>query len=324
MLLTGRSVLVTGGTGTFGHAFVRRAIEGHASRIVVVSRDEKKQADMASEFADHARKLRFFIGDVCDRERMERAMRGVDFVVHAAAMKRIDTCEENPAEAVRTNVAGTMAVADACIAAGVEAAVFLSTDKAAAPVTLYGASKLAAERLWVRSNVYAAGSTRFVATRYGNVLGSRGSVVEAWRKQGAGNLRVTDHRMTRFWMTIQDAVDLVLTALKWGGPGGEVFIPKCKAAPILMLAHAVVGPHFHYDETGIRRGEKLHETLIAPDEARYVEDRGDLFVLKPDVTWDSRIRWEQAGGHPLRLREGEEYSSHTAPQWTVDELRGML
>lgn len=314
------SWLVTGGTGSFGHAFVRRLLDGGAERVVVFSRDELKQAQMAAEFKDN--RLRFFIGSVTDQARLEQALHGVDFVAHAAAMKRIEVCEDNPAQAVETNVLGTLAVSRACIAAGVKRAVFLSTDKAAHPNTHYGATKLAAERLWVRANVYAAGTpTRFAATRYGNVLGSRGSVLGIWRRQAthAGEITVTDPDCSRFWMSIEDAVDLVLLAFR-EMRGGEVFIPKVPACPVLTLAQ-MVAPDTPYTVTGLRRGEKLHETLVSEDEARDCYDRGTHYVIEPERTWEDVMHADIAG---QKVPEGWSYRSDTNPeQLTVEGLREM-
>lgn len=311
------SWLITGGTGSFGKAFARRLLDTGASRVVILSRDELKQAEMAAEFGD--RRLRFLIGSVADAERVELAMRGVENVVHAAAMKRIDTCEANPSEAVETNLIGTGVVARAAIAAGVRKAVFLSTDKAAAPNTLYGATKLCAERLWVQSNVYAAGTaTRFSATRYGNVLGSRGSVVPIFRSQAeAGELTVTDERMTRFYMPMSAAVDLVLLAFK-EMRGGEVFVPKIQAASILTMAQAIA-PGVPHRVIGVRPGEKLHETLISEDEARVTRDRGAFYVIEPERTWEDE--W-QASGTPMP--DGFVFRSDMADRFTVEELRGLV
>lgn len=314
------SWLVTGGTGSFGHAFVRRLLDNGADRVVVFSRDELKQAQMAKEFDDP--RLRFFIGSVTDQARLEQAMNGVEYVAHAAAMKRIEVCESNPAQAVETNVLGTLAVSRACIAAGVRRAVFLSTDKAAHPNTHYGATKLAAERLWTRANVYAAGTdTRFAATRYGNVLGSRGSVLGLWRHQAehAGEITVTDPGMSRFWMTIEQAVDLVALAFDTM-VGGEVFVPKVPACAILTLAQ-MVAPGVPYKVTGIRRGEKLHETLVSEDEARDTYDRGTHYVIEPERTWEDVMHADIVG---QRVPAGFSYRSDTNPdQLTVEGLREL-
>jgi UDP-N-acetylglucosamine 4,6-dehydratase len=278
------SWLITGGTGSFGHAFTERLLEGGADRVAIFSRDELKQAEMRQRFSDP--RLRFMIGSVADRERVELAVRGVDYVVHAAAMKRIETCEQNPWEAVQTNVVGTREVAMAAIGSGVSKAVFLSTDKAAAPNTLYGATKLTAERLWTQSNVYAAGlETLLAATRYGNVIGSRGSVVPLFRKQAeAGEVTITDPSMTRFWMRLSDAVDLVQLAFS-EMRGGEVFVPKIPSASVATVADATVGETVRRRVVGARPGEKLHETLISEDEAATAYEYGDHYRIEPDRSW---------------------------------------
>lgn len=285
MTFSGRSILVTGGTGSFGRAFVREALAGDARRVVVFSRDEAKQAAMRAGIDDP--RLRFFVGDVRDLNRVMDALRGVDTVVHAAAMKRVETCEADPTEAIATNVIGTGNVARACVERGVRRALLLSTDKAAAPNTLYGMTKATAERLWTQYNVHAAGTpTRFAATRYGNVVGSTGSVLEVWRRQRAqGFVAVTDPRMTRFWMSMDEAVSLVRLALQ-RMRGGEVFVPKVRASRVVDLAEAVA-PGAEIRVTGIRPGEKLHEALITSDEARRTYDAGGYFLIEPESrTWE--------------------------------------
>jgi UDP-N-acetylglucosamine 4,6-dehydratase len=326
MTLRNGNILLTGGSGSFGYAFVRRALELGARRVAVFSRDELKQAQMRAAFGDDPR-LRFFVGDVRDRDRLDWAVRGCDTVIHAAAMKRIETCEADPAEAVATNITGTVNVAQAAIHADVRHAIFLSTDKAPVPHTLYGMTKAVAERLWIQSNVFAAGTkTRLSATRYGNVLGSRGSVLDTWRRQvSAGDpLTVTSEAATRFWMTIEDAVNLVLLA---GNEmrGGEIFVPMIGSAPILDLARAVAMPCGDvyapgHVVTGLRPGERLHETLISEDEARHTIERAGHYVIRPEsVTW---------GDPPLPgvlVPEGFTYRSDTNPRrLTVDTLRRMI
>jgi UDP-N-acetylglucosamine 4,6-dehydratase/5-epimerase len=319
-LVAGRSVLVTGGTGSFGTAFTRRALDLGARRVVVFSRDEAKQAAMRAALDDV--RVRYLIGDVRDAERVMDACRGVDIVVHAAALKRVEKCEADPNEAVATNIRGTQNVARACIERGIKRAVFLSTDKAAAPNTLYGATKLAAERLWCQSNVYAAGTdTRLAATRYGNVLGSTGSVVPLWRAQHAadGTVTVTDPAMTRFWMTMDAAVDLVLFALA-EMRGGEVFVPKVGSAPILTLADAVA-PGCAVRGVPVRAGEKRHETLLTEDEARNGYDCGTHYRIEVDRTW-TEARQLCPG---LPLPDGFSYRSDTNPdRLDAATLRAML
>jgi UDP-N-acetylglucosamine 4,6-dehydratase len=323
--IRGRRVFVTGGTGSFGHAFVRRCLALEARAVVVYSRDELKQAQLAARVPDA--RLRCFVGDVRDAERLTRAMRGVDLVVHAAAMKRIDTCEANPEEAVRTNVLGTLNVAKAAVDAGAARAVCLSTDKAPNAATLYGATKFCAERLWCQANVYAAGTpTRLAAVRYGNVVGSRGSVLELFRRQYERGepLTLTDERMTRFWMTVEDAVDLVVLALAQMR-GGEVLIPKAGSCDLLTFARAVVeraGPYAPgHIVTGARATERQHETLIAADEANRAYDQGTHYVIEPE----SRP-WGDTFATPVSpVPPGFEYRSDTHPHpLTVTELRTMI
>ena len=313
------NLLVTGGTGSFGRAFVRHVLEHeHPASVRVLSRSESKQAEMRAEFTDP--RLRFLVGDVRDRARLLYACRGVDTVVHAAALKRVDHCEDNPDEAVLTNILGTRNLRDACIERGVTKAVFLSTDKAAEPNTLYGMTKATAERLWLASNVYSAGTpTRFTATRYGNVLGSTGSVVPMWRAQAAtGEITVTDPAMGRFWRRMDDAVGLVMLALTHMR-GGEVFIPKIGAATITTLAQAIA-PGCSMRITGIRAGEKMQESLIGPDEARYAHDAGSCYIIEPaTVTWATRPPCS-APHVPL----GFTYRSDNARPLCTEELQEML
>lgn len=280
------SILITGGTGSFGTAFVRRMVTTYEpKRLVIFSRDEQKQHALELELKHPA--LRFFVGDVRDRDRLELAMRGIDIVIHAAAMKIIPTCERDPYECLRTNVFGAENVARAALRMGVDRVIALSTDKAAAPLNLYGASKLAAEKLFVAANGIAAGMTRYSVVRYGNVVGSRGSVIPLFKKLASEGkpLPITDYAMTRFWITLPQAVDFVLTSLD-AMEGGEIFVPKLPAMHILNLAKAI-GPKCKLAEIGIRPGEKLHETLITADEARNTYELPDRFVIMPAPVRDS-------------------------------------
>ena len=321
--LRNANVLITGGTGTFGNAFARYCLDRGSRRVVIFSRDELKQSEMRLRFPDD--RMRFLVGDVRDPQRLEDVFRRIDIVVHAAAKKRIDTCEADPYEAVLTNVMGTVNVARQCVHSGVKKAIFLSTDKVPASVTTYGASKLCAERAWIGWNVYSAGqATRFSATRYGNVLGSRGSVLGLWQRQYAANepLTITNEACTRFWMTIGDAVDLVDTALT-EMRGGEVFVPKVGASTLLDLARAVVEQHGTYAPghvvTGLRAGERMHETLISEDEARSTYDYPGYFRLEPDRTWEYLPPLDAP-----KVPEGFSYQSDTAVRLEVDELRRMI
>jgi UDP-N-acetylglucosamine 4,6-dehydratase len=286
----GRTILLTGGTGSFGQHFIRTALARWSpAAIRVFSRDELKQSVMERQIDDD--RLRFLLGDVRDRDRLRRAVDGVDIVIHAAALKQVPACEYNPFEAVRTNILGAQNVAEVCIDAGVRRAVALSTDKAVSPTNLYGATKLCAERLFVQSNVYAgARETRLSCVRYGNVVGSRGSVLPLFTEQAAsGELTVTDERMTRFWITLDQAVQFVADSVA-RMQGGELFIPKIPSMRVLDLAEAVApGARIRY--TGIRPGEKLHEALLTPEEARHTVDAGSCYIVEPEHPFwgDGRI-----------------------------------
>lgn len=307
-MINGASILVTGGTGSWGRAFVKRAIKDNPRRLVIYSRDEQKQDAMAREFSHPS--LRFLVGDVRDRDRLELAMRDIEIVIHAAAMKIIPKCEADPYECLRTNVFGAENVARAALMSGVEKVMALSTDKAAAPLNLYGASKLAAEKLFIAANSVAAGMTAYSAVRYGNVVGSRGSVIPLFREfaNGSEPLPITHADMTRFWITLDQAVEFVITSMK-AMKGGEIFIPKIPSMKVVDLAEAIC-PGRPHNIIGIRNGEKLHETLLTEDEARMAEDRDDRFVLTT--------------GHCGRLPPGFFYSSGTNKHWlSTDELREM-
>jgi UDP-N-acetylglucosamine 4,6-dehydratase/5-epimerase len=320
--LGGATILLTGGTGSFGNAFLERVLDEWPDVVVrVYSRDELKQSELRTRFGDA--QVRYLIGDVRDRSRMSRAAEGCDVIVHAAAMKQVPACEYNPFEAVRTNVLGAQHVVDAAIDAKVERVVALSTDKAVNPVNLYGATKLCAEKIFVQGNAYAAqSSTRLACVRYGNVVGSRGSVVPVFQRQAAedGRLTITDERMTRFWITLPQAVDLVLYALEHM-TGGEVFIPKIPSMRVTDLAKAI-GAGLPQEVVGIRPGEKLHELMLTSDESRHAVDAGDVYVVLPEhVWWDER--GPQVNGTPVP--DGFVYSSDGNDWWlTTDELAGLL
>ncbi|HEY3833969.1 MAG TPA: UDP-N-acetylglucosamine 4,6-dehydratase (inverting) [Acidimicrobiia bacterium] len=320
--LGGATILLTGGTGSFGNAFLERVLDEWPDVVVrVYSRDELKQSELRTRFGDA--QVRYLIGDVRDRSRMSRAAEGCDVIVHAAAMKQVPACEYNPFEAVRTNVLGAQHVVDAAIDAKVDRVVALSTDKAVNPVNLYGATKLCAEKIFVQGNAYAAqSSTRLACVRYGNVVGSRGSVVPVFQRQAAddGRLTITDERMTRFWITLPQAVDLVLYALEHM-TGGEVFIPKIPSMRVTDLAEAI-GPGLPQQVVGIRPGEKLHELMLTTDESRHAIDAGEVYVVLPEhVWWDER--GPQVTGSPVP--DGFVYSSDGNDWWlTTDELSGLL
>ncbi len=287
--LDGESILVTGGTGSFGRRFVKFALEHfQPNRLIVFSRDEMKQHEMAAELSPEQYPcLRYFIGDIRDRHRLERAMKGVRIVVHAAALKHVPIAEYNPFECIATNVNGTQNVIDAAITNGVQKVLGLSTDKAVNPINLYGASKLAAEKLLVAANNLAGvDGPRFSVARYGNVVGSRGSVVPIFRRlieEGADSLPITDERMTRFWITLEEGVRFVLSSLALMH-GGEIFVPKLNSVRIVDLV-AAMAPGANQHIVGIRPGEKLHETMISVDEARGTLEMADRFVVQPPLTY---------------------------------------
>jgi UDP-N-acetylglucosamine 4,6-dehydratase len=305
-------VLVTGGTGSFGKKFTELLLkEKGPKKVIIFSRDELKQHEMRMHGFDDPR-LRYFIGDVRDRERLVRAMHGVDIAVHAAALKQVPACEYNPMEAVKTNILGTSNAVEAALDAGVSRVMALSTDKAVNPVNLYGATKLAAEKLVVQSNAYAAGTaTRYSCVRYGNVVGSRGSVVPLFLKQRAsGRVTVTDERMTRFWLSLEQGVHFVIACIEQM-EGGEVFVPKIPSTKVVDLARAIA-PEAHIDIIGIRPGEKLHEVLISEDEARHTVDVDRMFVVQPaEAIWFG-YSWKDKG---TSLPDAYHYGSDNNQEW---------
>jgi len=320
--LANKVILVTGGTGSFGKKFIHTMLEKHdPAKLIVFSRDELKQHEMRMAGFNQPQ-LRYFIGDVRDQERMRRAMQGVDIVVHAAALKQVPACEYNPMEAIKTNIMGTSNVVDAALDAGVKKVLALSTDKAVNPVNLYGATKLAAEKLVVQSNAYAGGrQTRFSCVRYGNVVGSRGSVVPKFLQQRpSGHLTVTDERMTRFWITLEQGVEFVINCIEQMH-GGEVFVPKIPSTTIVDLAKAVA-PDAEIDFIGIRPGEKLHEVLISEDEARSTVELDDLYVVQPAVSPWFGYEWEDEG---KPLEDGFRYASNTNDAWlNMDQIKEIV
>lgn len=310
------NVLVTGGTGSFGQAFVAHALTHlRPRRLIVFSRDELKQHEMRLRWPEGGA-VRYFIGDVRDADRLRRALAGVDVVIHAAALKQVGVAEYQPAEAIKTNILGSQNVVDAAIDCGVKRAMLISSDKAVSPANLYGATKLAAEKLFVQGNSYAgADGTRFACVRYGNVLGSRGSVVPLFKAQREeGRLTITDPRMTRFWLTLDDAVRFVVRSVE-RMRGGEVFVPKLPRGRVVDLARQVAGD-VPVQITGIRPGEKLHEVLISEDEARHTRDLGDCYAIEPLFPW-----WganEQLG---TQLPDGFCYTSADGQE---ADLEGLL
>lgn len=320
-MINGGSILITGGTGSFGQAFVRRILRDFApKRLVVFSRDELKQFEMAQKYSDtDYRCIRYFIGDVRDADRLEMAMRGIDYVIHAAALKQVPAAEYNPFECIRTNVHGAENVVNAAIRSNVKRVVALSTDKAANPVNLYGASKLASDKIMIAArNLAGSEGPRFSVVRYGNVLGSRGSVLPFFRgliDKGADHLPVTDDRMTRFFITLENGVDFVLGSLAMMA-GGEIFIPKIPSVRISSLAKAMA-PDLPHKVVGIRPGEKLHEVMVTEDDARTTVGLEDRYVILP-FSLDSPIydKYREAGEF---VPDGFRYSSDTNDQWLRDD-----
>lgn len=318
--ISGSSVLVTGGTGSFGRAFIRRLLEvAEPRRVVVLSRDELKQHEMRSDLDDD--RLRWFLGDVRDPERLRRAMHGVDLVVHAAALKQVVTAEYNPSEFIKTNILGSQNVIDAAIDSGVSKVIALSTDKASSPVNLYGATKLTADKLFIAANNYgAAYDTSFCVVRYGNVVGSRGSVIplfQSLHRQGK-SIPITDCRMTRFWISLDQAVDFVIRSFGQM-QGGELFIPRIPSMRVIDIAEAVA-PGSPIHEIGIRPGEKLHEEMISLDDGRRCYRLEDRYVVAPVAAeWGFRdVLGEQ-------MPEGFTYRSDSNDHWlSVADLRTLL
>ena len=321
-----KSILITGGTGSFGTRFVRRALDDtDAARIIVFSRDECKQHSMREAFDDDPR-LRWFIGDVRDKDRLYRAMDGVDVVVHAAAMKQVPACEYNPLEAIKTNILGASNLIDAAIDRGVGKILALSTDKACNPVNLYGATKLCADKLFVAANHYSGShETAFSLIRYGNVFGSRGSVVPTFvgiaRQHGKTVFPVTNPGMTRFWISLDDAVSQVMGALQ-RMEGGETFVPIMRSSTMRDLAMAI-DPDAHIKVVGLRPGEKLHETIIPADETGHVLEFRDHFTILPPWTEYTPCT-PTFNGEGILRDEDWAYTSENCERMTVDDLQGLL
>ncbi len=320
--LADRTVLVTGGTGSFGRRFTETVLARHKPRrLIIFSRDELKQSEMREAFGDHPT-LRFFLGDVRDRDRLMRAFHGVDFVVHAAALKQVPAAEYNPWECVRTNIVGAQNVIDAAIERGVKRVIALSSDKAANPINLYGATKLVSDKLFVAGNTYASlGETQLSVVRYGNVMGSRGSVIPLFKKlRTTGHIPITDRRMTRFWITLDQAVEFVVKNLV-RMRGGEIFVPKLPSMRIVDLAEALA-PGCELEEIGVRPGEKLHELMVTAEDARKAIEFDDYYVVQPAFPWWSDAIGTEVGGRPVA--EGFVYASNTNDRWlSVEELRAL-
>ena len=327
--LNGKTILITGGTGSFGHALVELIIQEYKpKRVIIFSRDEFKQYEMALKYSPKEHPfLRFFIGDVRDQQRLESAMRDVDLVVHAAAMKQVGASEYNPFECIRTNVIGAENVITAAIRTNVEKVIALSTDKAANPVNLYGASKLASDKIFVAGN-YLSGAkgTRFSVVRYGNVIGSRGSVVEVFDKMitdGADSLPITDNRMTRFWINLDQATNFVMSCFSMMA-GGEIFVPKIPSMALPDLAEAM-SPSIATHEVGIRPGEKLHETMISVDDSRTTYDLGDRYVVESELDLPIPTVKERFGDGASLVQSEFAYTSDSNTEWMdVETLRNEI
>lgn len=322
-VLSNSTILVTGGTGSFGHTFLPMTLQRFGPRkIIVYSRDEMKQWEMAKLFRDDPR-VRFFIGDVRDKDRLHRALDDVDYVVHAAATKIVPTAEYNPFECVKTNVLGAMNLIDACIDKGVKRVVALSTDKASSPANLYGATKLASDKLFVAGNSYAGNSgTRFSVVRYGNVMGSRGSVIPFFLSlQDRSELPITDARMTRFMITLEQGVELVWHAFE-DMEGGEIYVKKIPSMKITDLAHAIA-PHATHKIVGIRPGEKLHEQMISVEDSYYTYEYGAHYKILPAINnWGTSEERIKDG---TKVADGFSYTSDSNTSWmSVDQLRAWI
>ncbi len=326
-MFDGKSILITGATGSFGRQYVKTLLERYRpKRLVVYSRDELKQFEMASEFNQPC--MRYFIGDVRDLSRLSMAMRKIDYVIHAAALKQVPAAEYNPMECIKTNIHGAENVIHAALANDVERVIALSTDKAANPINLYGATKLVSDKLFVAANNYAGDHrTRFSVVRYGNVVGSRGSVVPLFRKlaaEGYDHLPITDGRMTRFWITLQQGVDFVLKSFE-RMYGGEVFVPKIPSVKVIDVARAIA-PGLQHKVVGIRPGEKLHEIMCPADDSHLTLEFADHYLIRPTIQFTSAVDFtiNRLGERGQAVPQDFEYHSGRNPHFlTIDEIRGF-
>ncbi|KAB0589825.1 UDP-N-acetylglucosamine 4,6-dehydratase (inverting) [Campylobacter lari] len=322
-MFNGKSILITGGTGSFGKTYTKTLLQKYQpKKIIIYSRDELKQFEMAREFNDNC--MRYFIGDVRDKERLNIAMKDVDFVIHAAAMKHVPIAEYNPMECIKTNIHGAQNVIDACLENNVEKCIALSTDKACNPINLYGATKLASDKLFVAANNIAGSShTKFSVTRYGNVVGSRGSVIPFFKKlinEGAKELPITDERMTRFWISLEDGVNFVLNNFAYMH-GGEIFVPKIPSMKIVDLAKTMA-PNLTHKIIGIRAGEKLHEIMISSDDSHLTYEFKDYYAISPSIQFnniDIDFSINAKGQKGKKVSNGFSYSSDNNPSWISQE-----
>mgnify|MGYP002527764536 FL=1 len=327
-MLNDKTILITGGTGSFGKKCLKMIFERYnPKKVIIYSRDEFKQYNMKAEMADQVdmSRVRFFIGDVRDKERLMRAFHGVDYVIHAAAMKQVPTCEYNPMEAIKTNIHGAQNVIDAALDRGVKKVVALSTDKAVNPINLYGGTKLVSDKLFIAANAYTGlNGTVFSVVRYGNVAGSRGSIIPLFRRlveEGNKELPITDTRMTRFWITLEQGVELVFKALA-EAKGGETYISKIPSFHITDLAEAIL-PGCGIKEIGIREGEKLHEVMVTKDDSRSTFEYDKHYIVYPNFDWVDLKKAVLPGGKCVA--DGFEYNSGTNAEWlNVEQLREAL
>jgi UDP-N-acetylglucosamine 4,6-dehydratase len=324
-MLNGKSILITGGTGSFGKKCTEVILRDYKpERLIILSRDELKQFEMAQVFSDKEYPcLRYFLGDVRDKSRLYRAFERVDYVIHAAALKQVPAAERNPFEVIKTNILGAENIINAAIDTGVKRVIALSTDKAANPINLYGATKLCSDKLFIAGNSYSGRhKTRFSVVRYGNVVGSRGSVIPFFKEmRETGTIPITDPEMTRFWITLEQGVNFVLRCLEMS-IGGELYVPKIPSMNIMDLAKAIA-PDCKHEIVGIRPGEKIHEVMITEDDARHTLEFDDYYIVEPEFHWWSSAEHISNGGKPVK--EGFRYASNTNDRWlTVEELKELI
>ena len=324
-MLNDKTILITGGTGSFGHHFVEYVLAHYQpKKIIIYSRDEFKQFNMHNAYKEYDNILRFFIGDVRDKDRLSRALHGVDYVIHAAALKQVPSCEYNPIEAIKTNINGACNVIDACLDRGIKKVVALSTDKSVSPINLYGSTKMVSDKLFTAANAYSgADGTKFAVVRYGNVAGSRGSVIPFFQNiidNGGTELPITDYNMTRFWISLEEGVKLVIKALEESS-GGETFISKIPSFKITDLAQAML-PGCKMPEVGIREGEKLHEVMVPAEDSAFTYEYEKHFIIYPNYNWWNREKIIPGG---KKVKPGFVYSSETNEEWmSVEDIREKL
>ena len=324
-MLNNKTILITGGTGSFGHHFVDYVLKHYQpKKLIIYSRDEFKQFNMQNAYKDYLDVLRFFIGDVRDKDRLARALNGVDYVIHAAALKQVPACEYNPIEAIKTNINGAINVINTCLDRNIEKVVALSTDKSVSPINLYGSTKMVSDKLFTASNAYSGSDgTRFAVVRYGNVAGSRGSVIPFFQNiidQGGTKLPITDYRMTRFWISLEEGVKLVIKALE-EAHGGETFISKIPSFKVTDLAQAML-PGCEMPEVGIREGEKLHEVMVPAEDSPHTYEYEKNFIIYPNYDWWSTNKIIPGG---KLVEPGFIYSSGTNDEWlSIDDIKAKL